>query len=368
MFDFLYETIAWILNICYTAMFKNYALALLLFAVIVKVLMLPLGLKQHNNALKQASLRPKEAAIVKKYAGRNDRASQQKRQMEIQEIQQKAGYSQFAGCLPMLIQLPIVILVYNVIRKPLTYICGFSEEILNGISSLAGGATDEIAMLSAMRGNLEAYTGVTGMDDAAALADKLPNFNLFGTIDLALTPEWWTWLMLIPMLNFLATLLTSKLMRKLSYQSPVMQTGGADAKTSSIIMDLVMPLMSTWIAFSVPAAIGVYWIFQSLLGLLQQFILVKLKPFPRFTEDDYKEAEREIFGKKKKNKRGAKAVRDPNKPYVPSLHHIDDDEYNAKVEAYQKDNPTESKPAPKNDALGGAKMKNYDDKKGGDKK
>ncbi len=366
MFDFLYETIAWILNVCYKAMFSNYALALLLFAVIVKVLMLPLGIKQHNNSLKQASLRPKEAAIVKKYAGRNDRTSQQKRQMEIQEIQQKAGYSQFAGCLPMLIQLPIVIFIYNVIRKPLTYICGFSEEILAGISTLAGGTTDEIAMLSAMRGNLGAYTSVTGMD-AGALAEKLPNFNLFGAIDLALTPEWWTWLMLIPVLNFLATLLTSKLMRKLSYQSPVMQTGGADAKTSSIIMDLVMPLMSTWIAFSVPAAIGVYWIFQSLLGLVQQFILVKLKPFPKFTEDDYKEAEREIFGKKKKNKRGMKSLRDPNKPYVPSLHHIDDDEYNAKVEASQKVQNTENTPASKG-ALGGAKMKNYDDKKGGGKK
>jgi hypothetical protein len=68
-------------------------------------------------------------------------------------------------------------------------------------------------------------------------------------------------------------------------------------------MDLVMPLMSTWIAFSVPAAIGVYWIFQSLLGILQQYVLVKVRPFPKFTEDDYKEAEREIFGKKKSHAR-----------------------------------------------------------------
>jgi cell division protein FtsB len=64
-------------------MFHDYTLALLVFALFVKVILLPLGLKQHSNQLKQAKIRPLEAAIVKKYNGKNDRASQQKKQMEL---------------------------------------------------------------------------------------------------------------------------------------------------------------------------------------------------------------------------------------------------------------------------------------------
>ena len=131
-----------------------------------------------------------------------------------------------------------------------------------------------------------------------------------------------------------------------------------------MIMELMMPLLSTVVAIRVPAAIGIYWIYQNLLSLLQQFIIVKAKPFPKFTEEDYKEAEREVLGKKKKNKRGAKAMRDPNKPYVPSLHHIDDDEYNAKLEADTKAAEAAKPKKEKSKSaklLGQGKVKNYDE-------
>ncbi len=359
--DFIYESIAWVLNLCYKVMFSNYALALLLFALIVKVLMLPLGIKQHSNSLKQASLRPREAAIVKKYNGKNDRASQQKRQMEIQELQQKAGYSQFAGCLPMLIQLPVVIIIYNVIRKPLSYICGYGKTTLKAIKEIAK-KSDEIQMLSHMRDNPEAYLGIEkiGASSTDALLEKLPNFNLFGVLDLARVPSWTSLLVLIPILTFVFTFISSKLTRKLSYQSPVQQQGD-DVKTSLMIMDIIMPLMSAWIAFSVPAAIGVYWIFQNLLGVLQQFIMVKIKPYPKFTEDDYKDAEREILGKKKKNKRGLKSMADPNKAHIPSIH---DDDYDPKAVA--EANKPKGKKSKASSMLEGGAVKEYKEEKKND--
>ena len=61
-------------------------------------------------------------------------------------------------------------------------------------------------------------------------------------------------------------------------------------------MNLFMAGMTTWIAFSVPAAIGIYWLFNNILGMLQQFILAKTMPLPKFTEEDYKQAEREYMG------------------------------------------------------------------------
>ena len=346
--SFIYESIAWVLSLCYNVMFKDYMLALLLFALIVKILMLPLGIKQHTNSLKQAKIRPLEAAIVKKYRGKNDRASQQKRQLELQTVQQKAGYSQFAGCLPLLIQLPVIILIYNVIRNPLSYICRYPEKTIKAIKEIAGKG-DEIAILGKMRANPDLYLGIEkiGASSGKELLAKLPDFNLFGikSINLANTPSFsnFNWLLLIPVLTFICTFITTKLTKKFSYRSPAMSAqGDEDTKLSLMIMDFVMPAISTWITFSVPAVIGIYWIYQNLLGVLQQFIMVKIKPFPQFTEEDYKEAERAVLGKKKKNKRGLNAGKDPNGPRVPSLHHIDDEDYQSKV-VYNE----ESKPAAK---------------------
>ena len=332
--DFINKPIAWLLDICY-GMTSSYVLALFVFAIMVKIILLPLGIKQHSNSLKQASLRPKEAAIIKKYKGRNDRQSQQKRQMEIQEIQQRAGYSQLAGCLPLIIQLPIIIIIYNVIRSPLTYLCGFAKGTVDAVKGVAAGILgaeaaklDEIAVLSNMHKDLTPYAGIEGVTKEA-----LPNFFLFGNkIDLSQTPEFGAnILMLIPILTFCLTFATAKLTRKLSYQSPVMEQQSRDAKTSMFLMDLMLPLISTWITFSVPGVIGVYWMYQSILGVLQQFIMVKVKPYPVFTEEDYKEAEREILGKKKKIRTGRNKDKDPNRVRPRSLHHIDDDEYNAHV-------------------------------------
>jgi len=132
-----------------------------------------------------------------------------------------------------------------------------------------------------------------------------------------------------------------------------------NVKMSNAIMDFSMPLMTLFFAFNMSAAIGVYWIYQNLLSLLQQFIMVKVKPFPKFTEEDYKEAERELNGKKKKqNKINLK--KDPDRPRVRSLHHIDDDEYNAKVV------DTEKKPeGVKSDFITPVPMKDYSDKPSG---
>jgi YidC/Oxa1 family membrane protein insertase len=82
-----------------------------------------------------------------------------------------------------------------------------------------------------------------------------------------------------------------KINRKLTYQPQI------DDKTqgcSNAMMDVTMPLMSVWIAFMVPAAIGVYWIFKSVIGIIKQVILKMTMPLPVFTEEDYKAAEKEM--------------------------------------------------------------------------
>ena len=147
MFDFLYELFGTVLSWFYSWT-GSYAVALLLFALAFKLVFLPFGIKQQQNQIKLAKLRPKIAKIEKKYAGRNDQPTLQKKQQEIMELQQKEGYSPLSGCLPLLIQFPIIIILYNVIREPLSYIAQISEEIVNAVASVVGGnAADQIGLI-----------------------------------------------------------------------------------------------------------------------------------------------------------------------------------------------------------------------------
>lgn len=100
---------------------NSYFVAILLFGILIKIVLFPFGIKQQKNSQKQASLRPKESLIRKKYAGRNDRPTQMKLNQEIQELYQKENFSPLGGCLPMLVSMLVLLAVYGIVRSPLTY-------------------------------------------------------------------------------------------------------------------------------------------------------------------------------------------------------------------------------------------------------
>lgn len=306
----------------------SYAIALLLFAVVIKIVLLPFGIKQQKNAIKQAKLRPKEMAIRKKYAGRDDKPTQNKMQQEIMELYQKEGFNPMGGCLPLLLQMPIIVILYRIVYMPLTYICQLSPQRISALQATAeaagllgeGGkwtAQAEIQLLSMIKSNPASF-------DAEAV-QSLPQLHLFGieALDLSASPSEMnlSWLVAIPVLVFLTTFLSMKLTRRFTYQSP---DQAAQQNTLSMkIMDFAMPLFSLWISFSLPAALGLYWIYQSILSFGQQYLLYKLMPMPQFTEEDYRRAEKEMGVKGK----GAKKAADAIPGAVRSLHHIDDEDY-----------------------------------------
>ena len=318
----------YILRFCSFISFGIYLIALFLFALIMKIILFPFGIKQQKGMIKQAKFRPKEMAIISKYRGRNDRATQQKMQQEIMEAKQKENIGMMSGCLPMLLQLPILLILYNVIMNPLRYICGMTsgtisvltercKEVAEGFVGITRG---DVELVRHLRDNWAEFEGLEGLEGFSK-AD-LPNFSI-GGLDLSEEPYiGMTILILIPILTFVVSYFSMKLTRKMSYQAPV--AGNQDEAVSLKIMDFAMPALSTWIAFSVPGVIGCYWIFQNVLSTVQQWVLNKLFPMPVFTEEDYKKAERELMGKQPKVKPGSNY--DPNRPKVRSLHHIDDDE------------------------------------------
>lgn len=321
MFDWLNHGLGIVIRFCSSLVNNNYAIALLLFALIVKIILFPLGVKQQKNMVVQAKLRPREMAIRKKYAGRNDRATQQKMQEEVMALYQEEKYNPMSGCLPLLIQLPILFALYEVIRRPLTYICQYTSETIEGIKNTLTGlgvelqkGIQEIEIIGEMK--------KAGLDNFAGInTESIPDFNFLG-LDLAQVPSKLFWpLIIIPVLNFAFTFISSKVTKKLSYQAPSAQDAANSG--SMKIMEYSMPLISTYIAYIMPASLGLYWIFQNLLSMLQQFILYKMYPYPKFTEEDYKAAEKAIGGSKNSKKKES----DPNRPKVRSLHHIDDDEF-----------------------------------------
>ena len=332
LFGWLYGPIGTMLSWFSSLFGGSYALALLLYALLFKLLFLPFSIKQQKNQIKMARLTPKIELIKAKYRGRNDQPTMQKMQQEIMELQQKEGYSPLSGCLPMLLQLPIIIFLYDIIRNPLTYIAKFDATVIAKIRELIGEAAasvDEIGLISLIKQNLDKLTNLEGFDAAA-----IPSFDFFG-INLAATPDIMniSWLVAIPVLAAAFTWLSMWLSRKWNGNSA--QVAGQDAQSAASmkIMDIVMPLMTLWIAFSFSGMLGLYWIYQSALGILQSFILSRVMPMPRYTEEEIKEM-------RKAEKAAEKAQRQALKsqPKYRSLHYIDEDDYDELPEVKKQNN------------------------------
>ena len=139
------------------ALTGNYMIAIFLFTLVCEIILIPMQIKQQKNQIKQASLAPRTHAIRKKYAGRNDQATQQKMQNEIMDMYQEEHFNPASGCGTLLIQFPIIILLYNVIRKPLTFISGIASADLLGLAQKFGqsatsvNTVDEIALIGQIR-------------------------------------------------------------------------------------------------------------------------------------------------------------------------------------------------------------------------
>ncbi|MBO5715376.1 MAG: YidC/Oxa1 family membrane protein insertase [Clostridia bacterium] len=330
-----------------TVGFGNYIIGICVFAIVVELCMMPLTIKQQKNSIKQAMLRPKEMAIRNRYKGRNDQATQQKVAQEIQDLYQRENFNPMGGCLPMLIQLPIIMILYNIVVDPIQNVLGGSASFVNAIktffttSQAAGGLG---LTLKSTNGSIELLSQLknidfSGMQNFAFFSNgeevyeqiltfqgNIPSFNI-GSLNFGFTPSFKEnyLLLLVPVLTFVVYFFSMKISKKFMYQ-PTQNENAPGAGCSTKMMEYSMPLMSTYFAFLVPGAVGIYWIFRSLIMTLKQFIMSKIMPLPQFTEEDFKAAERELGSKKPQRKRKSEANLDPNRERPRSLHHIDDDD------------------------------------------
>ena len=281
---------AWLVRLFYN-LTNSYGVALILFTLVIKLIMLPFQMKSKKSMMRMSRVSGQMQELQKRYA-----KNQAKLQEEMQKLYEEEGVNPMSGCLWSLIPFPILIALYSIIRQPITHFMMLSKDVLQTVVQSAADAgvnLTNIVMMDKATGapalkdglyQMAAYGQINLVKAVQEMGLSTPegwfdmNYNFLG-LDLTATP-WeyvksftFTWavigVILIPSLAGLSQFVFSKLTMKTQPQADA--AGGASMKS----MMYMMPLMSVYIAFIMPAALGVYWIAQSVFSLIQEAILNK---------------------------------------------------------------------------------------------
>ena len=257
MFDIIYSFFGAILHFFYE-LFGNYGLAIIGFTFVVNVILLPLTWKQQKSTTKMQAIQPELTKIQEKY--KNDK---EKQSMEMMKLYQDNNINPMSGCLPLLIQLPIIFILYRIVYSPITHMLGYTAE--------------QLAELKA------AHPEVTGsmIEVALAAKAKLINFDFFG-FDMSQIPNInkISLLWLIPILAGISTYALSWLTmrqadaRKTEEQKKKEKDNPAAGSMQT--MNKIMPLITVFFAFSFSASIGLYWIMNNIFKMIQQLAVNKI--------------------------------------------------------------------------------------------
>lgn len=259
--------------------FSNYGIALILFSLAVKLLLLPVSAKSKKSMMKTTRLQPKVKQI--ELACGDDKA---KYQQEVQKLYKEEGASMTGGCIWAFIPLLILIPLYNVIREPLEYLLHLSSEqiaaVKEALAAIEGVSADK----------LDVYWQYRAASNAAVLPAGVEVLNFFFCgIDLGLKPSWKVWKMrswaeiggfIIPLasggLNYLSMFISQKMNATVVRdENGEKDEAAAKAASTGKVMNLLMPLMSVWFGFIMPLGISIYWIAQSIFGIVQDYFLTK---------------------------------------------------------------------------------------------
>ncbi len=254
---------------------QSYGLSIILFAVVIKVVLLPFQMKSKRNMIRMGRLSKKQQELQKQYA-----KNQQKFQEELQKLYQEEGVNPMGGCLWSFLPLFILMPLYSIIYRPITHFMGFSDSELEAIKEMATGlgyagststAYEQIGLTdfisqhwAEFEGKMEGLINVDftflGLDLSATPTSAFGDFHLsWGCIGL----------LLIPVFAALAQYLSSMIMMKSNGQDNTAQ------QSQMRMMNLMMPAMSLFFCYSMPAAMGVYWIINSVLMAVQDQVMGK---------------------------------------------------------------------------------------------
>ncbi len=272
---------------------NNYGFTIILFTLAIKLILLPLNIKQQKSMKKMQLLQPRLAKIQEKYANDKEKQSQ-----EMMKLYQEMGVNPMGGCLPMLIQLPILFALYNIIRKPMSYIMMLGQEQILKINEIITGKAGEFATVNQIQ---LARKLEPALDKISGIVDKsdILNFNFFG-FDLSVTPTFQfisehIEYALIPVFAGATTYLVSVISSKISGNS-----ANNEAVSSMKTMNTIFPFMTAWFAITLPAGLGLYWTISNLFQIAQMYLLNKTL---KVDSSDISDDEQHFRERKKKKKK-----------------------------------------------------------------
>ena len=290
MWHYIVMALGWIIKTIYDFV-QNYGVAIILFTVVMKLLLLPLNIKSQKAMKKQQKIQPVLAELQKKYA--ND---QQKLQQETMKLYKENNVSMAGGCLPMLIQMPILVALYQAIQRPLTYMFNVPyknvpDDILQKVTALKEAVIESVRNIGNLAnldaGQLLQSSQISISSWAGEVGEKVHewyiNFNFLG-LDLSRAPQdalshlgdiagnlSVVLLLIIPVVAVISSVAQSKISMKLSGQDK--KSGNDQAQAMNGMMTWMMPIMTGFFTFTLPAGIGLYWIVSGFLQVLQQLAL-----------------------------------------------------------------------------------------------
>ena len=297
---------AWLLMVFYD-FFESYGLALILFALVIKLVLFPFNLKGKKSMIQMNLLSGKMQQLQKQYGKDRERYN-----LEIQKLYEKEKVNPMSGCLWSFIPIIFLMVLYGIIREPLTYLMNVPADMIETVAEITGvansGTYPQIAMLKAIADPavLEQVKAALGESAGAGLFSM--NVEFLG-INLANIPQLNFWsngmnwgsvgLFLLP----LVSVGTSLLSMYVSMKTNQMNRGGEQneqmAKTNRTMM-IFMPIMSLWIGFTVPAGLSIYWIAQYIFSIFQELICGRL------LKKDYERARAEAAERERQEKEDEK--------------------------------------------------------------
>lgn len=269
--DFILFPFAWLLRGLYW-LSNSYGLALLLFALVIKLVLLPFSMKSKKGTMKTARLQPKLKELEKRYAGNKEKYNE-----ETQKLYKENDVKMMSGCIWSLIPLPILLALYNVIREPLTYLMQLSKAQITAVAgvltSLGQTGVDPNSTYGQITMAQQIFENFSAVKAVIPEVTRL-DFNFFG-INLAAIPDYkvilsgkFDWpslgLFLIPILSAVLAYVSTKV--------SMMGSSSTEQQTMKS-MTLMAPIMSLWIGFIMPAGLGIYWIGTSVFAMIQDYFL-----------------------------------------------------------------------------------------------
>ena len=271
---------AWLLLFFYN--YFGYAVALMLFALVVKLILFPLSLKGKKSMIKMNLLSGKMQQLQKQYGKDRERYN-----MEVQKLYEREKVNPMGGCLWSFLPLAVLIPLFYIIREPLTYFMDLNADQVATVAEITGlsttGTYPQIAMANALSdpGMLSQVQAALGEAGSKLFA---MDFQFLG-INLAAIPNWKFWdggiswssvgLFLLPLVSVGVSLISMQVSLKTNQMNRNQVQDETTAKTNRTMM-IMMPLMSLWIGFTVPAGLSIYWIAQYFFSIFQEIICGKL--------------------------------------------------------------------------------------------